>query len=401
MGSTVSGYAPLMRDRHELLVVGGGPAGLAAARAFRTSGGCGPVAIIADEHRMPYRRPPLTKELLRGEGDEDDLPLEPEEWLQEQGVTLISGRAVDLDPQRHEVTLSGGRVLGYRHCLLATGAEPVRAPVPGADDPGVRVVRTLQDVRDLRARLRPDDPVIVVGAGFVGCEAAASLRMLGHPVSVVCAEPAPNHTRLGEDAAARIAEWLDDLGIVLYRAEVVCGIVRARAVLSVRTDARELRAPVVVMASGVAPRSELAVNAGLTLHEGAIPVDEAMRTSVEGLYAAGDVAYARNVTAGRSLRVEHWGDALGQGEVAGRAAAGLSPEWTAVPGFWSTIGTRTLKYAAWGDGYDVATLEPGPEGSFAVWYERAGRPVGVLAHRRDESYKRGRERIAAARTPRA
>jgi 3-phenylpropionate/trans-cinnamate dioxygenase ferredoxin reductase component len=131
-----------MNDQLDLLIIGGGPAGLAAARAYRRRRREGEVAIVADEYRMPYERPPLTKELLRGETGFDQLAIEDEEWLTEQRVQLISGRAVSLDAGARTVTLSGGRQLSYVTCVLATGAEPTRLPIPGADHPRVRVVRT-------------------------------------------------------------------------------------------------------------------------------------------------------------------------------------------------------------------------------------------------------------------
>jgi 3-phenylpropionate/trans-cinnamate dioxygenase ferredoxin reductase subunit len=384
-----------MSDGYVLLIVGGGPAGLSAARAFREAGGDGPVAIVADEQRMPYRRPPLTKELLRGEIDEDELPLEPESWLHEHAVSLIAGRAVALDPSRRSVTLSGGRALGYQHCLLATGAEPSRLPIPGADDPSVRVVRTLDQVRELQRRLDPGDPVIVIGSGFIGCEIAASLTLRGQTVTLVSDEPAPNQARLGAPAGERIAEWLSRLGVRLLMGTGVDRIERRDHELVLHRGPEAVRAETVVMATGAAPRGEL-LGASEPLVGGAIPVDASMRTALPWLLAAGDVAFAENTAAGHALRVEHWGDALGQGAVAGRTAAGVQSTWDAVPGFWSMIGDRTLKYAAWGDGYDDARLtRDSGTGSFTVWYCRDGRTVGVLTHDADEDYERGRELIAA------
>ena len=187
------------------MIIGGGPAGLAAARAYRERRREGAVAIVADEHRMPYERPPLTKELLRGEIGFDQLAIEDEDWLTEQRVQLISGRAVTLDADERTVTLSGGRRLAYATCLLATGAEPTRLPIPGADHPRVRVVRTADHVRELLERLGDGARVTVIGSGFIGCEIAASLRMRGHPVELVSDEPAPNAARLGDEAAAIIA----------------------------------------------------------------------------------------------------------------------------------------------------------------------------------------------------
>src|SRR5579863_1081559 len=182
-----------MSDEFQLLVIGGGPAGLAAARGYRDAGGRGAVAIVSDEHRMPYQRPPLTKGLLRGDIGEDELALEPEHWLAENHVALISGRAVTLDPTAREAGLSGSRTIAYRRCVLATGAEPKRLPIRGADDPGVRVVRALDHVRELMSRL-PDSggEVVVIGSGFIGCEIASSLRHRGMRVTLVSDETAPN-----------------------------------------------------------------------------------------------------------------------------------------------------------------------------------------------------------------
>jgi 3-phenylpropionate/trans-cinnamate dioxygenase ferredoxin reductase subunit len=382
-------------DEAELVVVGGGAAGLSAIRGYRRAGGTGAAAIVCDEARMPYRRPPLTKELLRGEIDESALPLESESWLAEQSLSLVSGRAVALDPAAHTVTLAGGRRLRYGRCVLATGAEPRRLTVPGCDDPAVRVVRSLDQVRELVHRLRSAPDAIVIGSGFIGCEIAASLRRRGHGVTLVSDEPAPNARRLGDEAGNELARWLTDEGVILHLGAGVEEIRREEDALCVSAGAASLRAPVVVMAIGVAPRVELLAETPAALSDGAVAVDEAMRTALPDLLAAGDVCRAFNVAAGRTLRVEHWGDALTQGEIAGTTAAGASASWDSVPGFWSTIGTRTLKYAAWGDGYDEVVFERRPDGGFTAHYLRDGRLVGVLAHQADDAYERGQQLIAS------
>ena len=383
-----------MSDEFELLVLGGGPAGLSAARAYRDARGRGAVGIVSDEHRMPYNRPPLTKELLRGEASEDELPIEAEAWLQEHDVSLVCGRAVSLDAAARVVALSGGRELRYRSCLLATGAEPTRLPVPGADHPAVRVIRTLDHVRELNRRLGDGDAVVVIGSGFIGCEIAASLKRRGHKVSLISNEPQPNAQRLGVEAGERIHRWLEEEGVRVTLGAEVDEIVAGDGSLEVWAGPVRAEGKVVVMATGVAARGELAAAAGLELSGGAVPVDAAMRTAQPGLYAAGDVALAENTRAGRRLRVEHWGDALGQGEVAGRSAAGEDAQWGAVPGFWSTIGSHTLKYAAWGDGFEQSRLEQHAGGAFTAWYGRERKIVGVLAHGADEDYERGRSLIA-------
>jgi 3-phenylpropionate/trans-cinnamate dioxygenase ferredoxin reductase subunit len=181
--------------------------------------------------------------------------------------------------------------------------------------------------------------------------------------------------------------------VQLHLASAVARIDRAGESLEVSADGTPVRGRVVVMATGVAPRSELAAAAGVELDGGAVPVDASMRSADSSVLAAGDVAKAQNASAGRALRVEHWGEALRQGEIAGAVAAGAAAAWDDVPGFWSTIGDRTLKYAAWGDGYDRSRVEEHSDGGFTVWYGRDGRLVGVLTHQADEDYERGQELI--------
>ena len=204
-----------MTERVEFLIVGGGPAGFAAANAYREHEPEAGLAIVTDESLLPYRRPPLTKEFLRGEAELEQLPLADEAWLQQRSVRLVSGRAVAIDGLRRTVTLSGQRVFCYQTCLLATGAEPTRLPVPGVDHPRVRVVRTLQDVQLLLTRLTAGAHAVVVGSGFIGCEIASSLRRRGNRVTMVSDEPSPNQARLGAQASERIAGWLREDGVEL------------------------------------------------------------------------------------------------------------------------------------------------------------------------------------------
>jgi 3-phenylpropionate/trans-cinnamate dioxygenase ferredoxin reductase subunit len=381
-------------DGYAFLIVGGGPAGLAAARAYRAAGGGGRVAIVTDESRLPYMRPPLTKDLLRGESRLADLPIEAEAFFDDHAIELIAGRAVALDGPARTVTLSGGRAIAYEQCLLSTGGEPKRLPIPGADHPRVFVMRTIEDLRRLNDALGAHAEVAVVGSGFIGAEIAASLCMGGHDVDLISSESAPNVTRLGIDAAGIIGSWLAAEGVGLRLGHPVENIEHERGRCILAAGREHVTADVVVMGSGVGPRGELAGAAGIELDAGAIPVDASMRTAQEGIFAAGDVAKAQNRAAGRALRVEHWGDALGQGAVAGQTAAGVDAVWDAVPGFWSTIATHTLKYTAWGDGFDDVSFESHTGGGFTVRYGAAGALVGVLTHDADADHERAGDDIA-------
>ena len=381
-----------------IVIVGGGPAGHAAARGYREAGGTAPVRLVTNDDRPPYNRPPLTKEFLRGETGEDELPLDPVD-----GVEIVYGHAARLDVDARMVELEDGRRLAYSSCCLATGAEPARLPLDGAEHERVFVVRSVLDSKRLAAAVAPGTRVVVLGTGFIGCEAAASLAMRGASVVVVGEEEVPQEARLGPAAGRRIAGFLAELGIELRTGSVEAIEHGPGASRVHHGDGAPVEAAVVVMATGVRPRVELAEAAGLRLGEGgrAIAADAALRTTADHVFAAGDVCEAQHPVAGRPLRVEHWGDALAQGQVAGRRMAGdTEAVWDGVPGFWSTIGRHTLKYAAWGDGFADARLVEHGSGAWTVWYAGDdGACVGVLCHERDEDYERGSERIAAQEPP--
>ncbi|MEV4604883.1 FAD/NAD(P)-binding oxidoreductase [Amycolatopsis sp. NPDC049253] len=368
-----------------LIVIGSGPAGLSAARAYREAGGAGRVRILSADPAPPYKRPPLSKDFLRGESDEADLALDgPGE-----DVDLVLGDPV-VALGTHEVRTGSGAAHEFTKCVLATGAEPLRPPVPGADHPDVRCLRSLHSSRELRAAAAGARSAVVVGAGFIGCEAAVSLSRLGLQVTVLCPDSVPQEPRLGRSAGELILHWLKAEGVSVLRdtrLEAVTGGHRIHTELTPALDT-----DLVLLATGVRPRVELAAHARLALEHGRVRTDDHLRTSRPDVYAAGDVAFAHNPSAGRSLAVEHWGEALAMGEVAGRSAAGTDASWDAVPGFWSEIGDQVLKYAAWGDGYDHAH-PVSHDGGFTVWYERGAELVGVLTHGADEDYERGRALI--------
>ncbi|HEY4996831.1 MAG TPA: FAD-dependent oxidoreductase, partial [Solirubrobacteraceae bacterium] len=363
-------------------------------------GGEGEVTLLGEEPLLPYRRPPLTKEFLRGDLDAEELPIEAEEWFEENDVKLLRGaRVTQIAPREGVVTLESYVRLPAETIVLATGSRPSRPPIPGVEDPRVHTLRTFADSSGVIAASAPDQRSLVIGTGFIGCELAASLAMGGAEVTLLGEERLPQLERLGEQAARRIAGWLAELGVELCGEAKIASIEDAGSV--VLQDGTRLEGSPIVLATGVQPRGELAEACGIETSGGAVLVDAAMRASGphENVLAVGDLAYAFNSSAGRHLRVEHWGDALAHGEVAGRTLAHGDGCWQEVPGFWSTIGSRTLKYSAWGDGYDSSRLVEWPDGAFTVWYVRDGVTVGVLSHERDEDQERGRELIAHGAPP--
>ena len=383
---------------YDVIVIGGGPAGHTAAAGYREAGGRGTVLVLAGEEHAPYERPPLSKDLLRGESEVEELPMEDPGFYREQGIEVRHAEALSLDAGRRVVTLAGGESLAFERCILATGAQPLRPPIPGADAPGVHLLRTLDHALALRAAAVSGTSVLVVGSGFIGCEAAASLAHRGCSVTLVTQEPAPQAARLGDEVAGRLAGWLEAAGVDLrFERELARIDPGLRATL---TDGAVIDTDLVLLAAGVAPDVALAEAAGIRLAEsGEIAADAALRTSAPAVLACGDCCRAEHAVARRSLHIEHWGDALAQGEIAGRTAAGVEAAWDTVPGFWSTIGDRTLKYAAWGDGYDDVRLVDHGDGAFTAWYARDGACVGVLTHERDEDYESGRERIEHGAPP--
>ncbi len=379
----------------DLLVVGSGPAGVAAAVAFAEAGG-GRVVLATADADAPYERPPLSKEFLRGEADDGGFPLEDERLGAAGAIEVRLDSAVTaLDPALRTATLADGSAIGFGACVLATGAAPLRPAVPGADLPGVLSLRSLADARALRAAAGDARSAVVVGSGFIGCEAATSLARLGLDVALVTTEAAPQETRLGPGAAERIAGWLRAEGVDLRSSSTLRGIEAVDGRLVVAAGGDPIAADLVLLATGIVPLTDVAQQAGLTLADGRIRVDAGMRTHADGVFAAGDAVLADNAAAGRPLAVEHWDDAAAMGRIAGLNAAGQADQWAGVPGFWTQIGDNWLQYAAWGDGYDESRLVEHGADSFTVWYSRAGRLVGVLTCAADEDYERGIELIAS------
>lgn len=384
-----------------LLVVGAGPAGHAAATAYREAGGTGGVLLLAGEGRPPYRRPPLSKELLRGELEPDALALATApDTYDKLEITVRHAVARSLNTDEHRVALDDATSVEYRHCVLATGAQPVRPDLPGVNLPGVHLLRTLADALSLRSATGPATRVMVLGSGFIGCEAAVSLRARGCQVTLISSELAPQQQRLGAPVAERLAAWLDHAGVdARYDTDLVRIERDADGTLQATgSDGVTVPADLVLLASGVAPDTALARAAGLAVDAatGLIRADTHQRTSAPAVLACGDCALTHHAIAGRPLHVEHWGDALAQGAVAGWTAAGRDARWDVVPGFWSAIGAQTLKHAAWGDGFETINMIDHDHGSgaFTAWYgDAAGRCVGVLTHDFDPDYEAGRRLI--------
>ena len=381
-----------------VVIVGAGPAGLSCARSYRRSGGAEPVILIGADPDPPYQRPPLSKELLRGESERAQLPLEGGDFYAKESIELRTGtRVTSIDPDRRTIETDSGELLDYGACVLASGSRPSRPELPGIDAEGVLTLRSISDCERLRDAVGEGTRVLVVGSGFIGCEAAISLASRGAEVTQATMESAPQQERLGSEVGERIAGWLAGHGVAL-RTDAELERIESREPLLVTLSGEGVEADVVVLALGVERNSEIAAAAGIELEGDLIPTDERMATALPDLLATGDVAFAFNPTAGRRLAVEHWGEALTHGEIAGAALAG-DPEarWANAPGFWSGLGPRTIKQVAWGDGFDRVEVTDHDDDAFTARYVAGDELVGVLTHEADDDYESGRKDVEARR----
>jgi 3-phenylpropionate/trans-cinnamate dioxygenase ferredoxin reductase subunit len=333
-----------MTETH--VVVGGGFAGAKAVEELREGGFTGRVVLVGDEADRPYERPPLSKDYLRGEAERESIYVHAEDWYAAHDVELRLGHTVTaLDLGARAVELTGGERLGYDALLIATGAEPKRLPIPGAELDGVLYLRSVADSDALRARLERGGSVVVIGAGWIGCEVAASARMAGLAVTVVEPQSLPLEGVLGPELGAIYRDIHADHGVDLRLGTGVTAFEGAGAVERVRLgDGSAVDCDFVVVGVGVRPRTALAERAGLAVGDG-ILVDERLATEAPGVFAAGDVASALHPFYGERVRVEHWANALEQGPHAARSMLGGTAPYQRLPYFFSDQYDVGMEYA--------------------------------------------------------
>ncbi|MBV9845996.1 MAG: NAD(P)/FAD-dependent oxidoreductase [Kutzneria sp.] len=320
-----------------IVIVGAGLAGASAAVALRERGFDGELTLFGQEWHRPYELPALSKGILLGDTDQPDWALDPSHDG-EHGIRWCGGtQIVGLRPTDRVVVDASDAEHGYDRLLLATGSSPRRLPVDGGDLPGLHLLRRLDDALALRERLVAGARVVIVGAGWIGCEVAAAARKHDARVTMVDPLPLPLHAVLGDEVAAVFRDLHADNGVELRLGVAVDGFEgEGDTVRSVRlADGTRLEADVVVVGVGAAPRVRLAEQAGLTLAGGGVAVDAALRTSVSEIYAAGDIAAHAHPRYPQRVRVEHWANAKGQGtHVAGSLLGGEDP-YSASPYFFS------------------------------------------------------------------
>jgi NADPH-dependent 2,4-dienoyl-CoA reductase/sulfur reductase-like enzyme/nitrite reductase/ring-hydroxylating ferredoxin subunit len=364
-----------------MVIIGGGAAGYAAAEMLRREGFAGAVVVVSADSSPPYDRPNLSKEFLSGKVPEKWLPLAGSRSYERKGIELrLDTRATRIDVPNRRVTLHDGSALDYTKLLLATGAEPVRLDVRGAELPHVLTLRSLADCQALVDRATEGRRAVVVGASFIGLETAAALRQRGVDVSVVAPERRPMERLFGAAVSDVVRDVHEEHGVVFHLGRKVAGIDEKRVHLD---NGAAIEADVVVFGIGVRPRLALAEQAGLAMDDGVL-VDEHLETSAQGIFAAGDIARWPDPYSRERLRVEHWVVAERQGQTAARNMLGAREAYTAVPFFWTMQHDLVLHYHGHASTWDRIEQdgELAPRDA-TLRYIKGGRTLAVLTMGRD------------------
>jgi 3-phenylpropionate/trans-cinnamate dioxygenase ferredoxin reductase subunit len=336
------------------VIVGAGLAGAKAAETLRAEGFEGRVLLLGEEAERPYERPPLSKAYLRGEADRESLYVHQEGFYAAHDIELRTSTSVrSIAPAGRRLELASGERIGYDRLLLATGSAPRRLRLPGADLAGVRYLRSRLDADSLAAAAAHAERVVVVGTGWIGSEAAASLRRLGRKVTMVGPDTAPLARVLGPEVAEVYRDLHAEHGVRLALGTRVAGFRGHGRVEAVVTDHGEtIDGDLVLVGAGAIPRTELAEAAGLPVGNGVLVNEQLEAVGAAGIYAAGDVAAARHPRYQIYLRVEHWANALNQGPAAARNMLGVPTPYARLPYFYSDQYDLGMEYSGYAATWD-------------------------------------------------
>ncbi|MBR1212775.1 FAD-dependent oxidoreductase [Bradyrhizobium sp. JYMT SZCCT0180] len=380
-----------------VVIVGAGHAGFQVAASLRQHGFAERIALLNDEGHLPYQRPPLSKAYLKGTGGPDSLMFRPEKFFSDQKIDLISDRAVSIDRRAHKLLLASGSFLDYGHLVLATGARNRLLDIPNANLEGVRYLRTLDESEALRHRIGSGQRVVVIGAGFIGLEFAATARGKGLEVDVV-----ELGTRvMARAVTAEISEFFQSshtaAGIRIHLGVQVTSIESTGSnVTGVSlSDGRHMPADLVVVGVGVLPNVELAAEAGLPVAAGII-VDEHLLTADPDISAVGDCALYASPRFGGSLRLESVQNATDHARCVAARLTGDAKVYDGLPWFWSDQGPNKLQIAGLTTGYDqVVVRGDRGQGAFSAFCYKSGQLVGIESVNRAGDHMFGRRLLAA------
>jgi NADPH-dependent 2,4-dienoyl-CoA reductase/sulfur reductase-like enzyme/nitrite reductase/ring-hydroxylating ferredoxin subunit len=366
---------------NKIVIVGGGAAGFAAAEMLRRRGFGGSIVMVSNDAAPPVDRPNLSKDYLAGSAPEDWLPLRPDDFYAGNKIDLrLATEVTAIDAKQHQIRCANGTSLAYDRLLLATGAEPVRLPVPAADQPHVHTLRSLADCRAIIADTTGARRALVIGASFIGLEAAAALRSRNIEVHVVAPETRPMERVLGPQLGDFIRALHEEHGVVFHLGETVTAFDGRCATLK---GGGTLDTDIVVVGVGVRPRLALAEQAGLTMDRG-IVVDAFLRSSAPDVYAAGDIARWPDPHSGAAIRVEHWVVAERQGQTAARNMLGAEERFDAVPFFWSQHYDVPINYVGHAEQWDEIAIDGDVAAKDCVLrYKSKGRVLAVASIYRD------------------
>jgi 3-phenylpropionate/trans-cinnamate dioxygenase ferredoxin reductase component len=366
------------------VIVGAGLAGAKAAEALRAEGFDGRLLLLGDEAERPYDRPPLSKAYLRGETDRDSLYLHQDGFSATHDIELHTSTPVrSLDPAGRHVELASGERVGYDRLLLATGAAPRRLAVPGEDLGGVHYLRSRHDADTLAAAAARAEHVVVVGTGWIGSEAAASLRQLGREVTLLGPDTAPLARVLGPEVGRVYRDLHADHGVRLVLGTRVAGFGghgRVEAVIT--SDGRTIEGDLVLVGAGAVARTELAEAAGLPVANGVLVDERLEAVGAAGVFAAGDVAAAWHPRYQRSLRVEHWANAFNQGPAAARSMLGIPTSYARLPYFYSDQYDLGMEYSGLAATWDQVVVrgDPATHAFLAFWLKDQRVVAGMHAN---------------------